>query len=275
MIKDVMVLLDGGKSDGLRIAAAAELVGRFRARILAVFVNVLPLLVPEEGGAIAGSVVLMNKARAIGDDIESDLAKRLSQSAQPFELRRYDVLSDTKPSIAAREARAADTFVALSPNGSPHEDSDEIVKEVLFGSGRHVFLVPRANGQRRFGHVIVAWNGTRESARALSEAIPYLERAERVTVLVVVVRVSDVEDEILLGSDAVTHLDHHGIKAELQRISEENQDAGATLLAETQRLGGDLIVLGGYGHSRLREWLLGGVTEKLLHESPVPLLVAH
>ncbi len=181
MIKDVMVRLDGGLSDATRLAAANEIARIFDSAVIGLYINVLPLLVPEEGGAI-NSVELLNRARAAGDKIETDLGERLSGLQKPWELRRYDVFTDDMAEIAAREARAADTFVALRPNGSPEEDED-VVKGVIFGSGRHVFLVP--DGARDLAgvkHVVVAWNGSRESARAVAEALPYLQQAETVTV---------------------------------------------------------------------------------------------
>src|SRR5258705_7445998 len=112
MIKDVMVRLDGGLSDAPRLAAANEIAEIFEGAVIGLYINVLPLLVPEEGGGI-NSVELLNEARAIGDKIEAGLSERLSRLRRPWELRRYDVLSDETAEIAAREARAADTFVAL------------------------------------------------------------------------------------------------------------------------------------------------------------------
>ncbi len=273
MIKDVMVRLDGGLSDATRLAAANEIARIFDSAVIGLYINVLPLLVPEEGGAI-NSVELLNRARAAGDKIETDLGERLSGLQKPWELRRYDVFTDDMAEIAAREARAADTFVALRPNGSPEEDED-VVKGVIFGSGRHVFLVP--DGARDLAgvkHVVVAWNGSRESARAVAEALPYLQQAETVTV-VVVIEGRDIEYEAVLGTEAVRHLSHHGIDAELLHVKNEHDDVGEALLAEAQRLKADLIVLGGYSHSPLRERLLGGVTHRLLHQAPVPLLMAH
>ena len=272
MIKDVMVLLEGNSQDDVRMATAAEIARRFQSRIVGLFMNVMPFRVAEEGGNLNGSIPLLNKARTFGDNIEEDLARRLAELWRDSELRRYDLPDDTRATIATRDARAADVFVAVRPNGTP-EDSN-VVEEVLFGSGRHVFLVPDGMDHFKLDHVIIAWNGTRESARGLAEAIPYLKLARRVTVLVVV-RDLDAEDEALLGTDAVGHLKHHGIEANLQQVKDEKDNVGATLLAEAERLQADLIVLGGYGHSRLREWLVGGVTQKLLHESHIPLLAAH
>jgi nucleotide-binding universal stress UspA family protein len=273
MIKDVMVRLDGSAADDLRLAAATDLAEAFDGQLVALFINVLPLVVPDEGIGVADSIELINQAREAGDVIEARLNERLSQVRKRFELRRFDVFGDTVPDVAAREARSADTFVAIRPNGGV-EDPAHIVEGVLFGSGHHLLLVPRHKPHTRvFNHIVVAWNGSRESARALAEAMPYLHRAKDISVVSVVE--DGVEQEAVLGEDAVLHLAHHGIHAALRHVPMENRDVGATLIREAQLRDADLIVLGGYGHSRVREWLLGGVTYSLLHQSPVPLLLAH
>jgi nucleotide-binding universal stress UspA family protein len=119
--------------------------------------------------------------------------------------------------------------------------------------------------------MLVAWNGTRESSRALGEALPYLQ-ARHATVVVVHER-PPVEDEALLGTEAVEHLWYHGIKAELQHVT--SHDVPDALIGEAKRREADLIVMGGYGHSRMREWLLGGATYELLRRAPVPVVIAH
>ena len=126
MIRDVMVWLDGGISDEVRLAAVAEIARRLESKvIIGLFLNPLPLRGPVEGD-ISGAVVtaeLMDRAREAGDETEALLARRLSQLERPVEIRRFDVLADDIANIAAREARSADTFVAVRPNDGSLMDS--------------------------------------------------------------------------------------------------------------------------------------------------------
>jgi nucleotide-binding universal stress UspA family protein len=275
MIKDVMVHLDGTAADEARLAAGNDIADVFHSHIVGLFLNVLPvLIVPEDGIGSMQSAELLNQARTAGDKVEEKLSQRLTRLQKPVELRRFDILNDTAGDVAAREARTADAFVALRPNGASR-GAEELVEGVLFGSGRHVWLLPtRKSAKAAFDRILVAWNGSRESARALAEALPYLHKAKE-AVVVVIDETSATEGQAIVGKDAINHLRHHGITAVLHRAIVRDNDIAATLIAEARRLKSDLIVMGGYGHSRLREWLLGGATYKLLHKSPVPLLIAH
>ncbi|MDB5609567.1 MAG: universal stress protein UspA [Bradyrhizobium sp.] len=120
----------------------------------------------------------------------------------------------------------------------------------------------------------MAWNGSRESARALAESLPYLHQAGKVGVLVAEGG-HPTEADALKGNDAVHHLQHHGINAVKYRAIGEDDDIADVLIAECHEFGANLLVMGSYGHSRLHELLPGSTTGRILRRSPPPLLVAH
>jgi nucleotide-binding universal stress UspA family protein len=204
------------------------------------------------------------------------LSRRLEQLNRPAEIRRIDLYASDVGRVAAREARSADAFVALRPNGARVAlESNDLIEGVLFGSGRHLFLASQLNlPDGGFEHALIAWNGSREAARAMAEALPYLHNSHAVTV-VVVSGAPPIELDAVLGAEAVSYLRRQGIEAGLHRMTKRGGNIGSILLNEVARLNADLFVMGGYGHSRVREWLLGGVTHHFLTHASVPLLIAH
>lgn len=276
MIKDVMVCLEGGAADDMRLAAVKSVAERFESHVIALYFNTVPAIVPGEGDERAAihAVELMEMARAAGDKTEAALAEKLSRLQLEVDIRRFDIFGDALPDIAAREARSADEFVAIRPNSEASEP-EGMVESVLFGGGRHLLLIPESTDRPyTFENVLVAWNGSRESARAMAEAMPYIRGAKSVTV-VIVDDEPPVEEQALLGRAAVTHLRHHGINARLHHVTGKSREAGAAIIGEAQRIGADLLVMGGYGHFRLREFLLGTATRDVMQTSPVPLLMAY
>jgi nucleotide-binding universal stress UspA family protein len=274
MIKDVMVWLDGSISDEVRLEAAGTLARQFDSQVIALYLNPLPLVGPIDGPTgVVVEAELFDKARKAGDVTEAKLVKQLQLLGRPVEIRRFDVLANDIATIAAREARTADTFVALRPNGAM--DPERLIEGVLFESGRHLYLFPETERPKiQFDRILVAWNGSREAARAVAEGMPFLQRAKEVTVLVVSDRRAT-EEDALAGARVINYLKHHDVDARFRHVRNRNSDVGTTLIGEAKRTKADLIVMGGYGHIRLREWLLGGVTYNLLHEAPLPILVAH
>src|SRR3981189_1200893 len=174
MIRDVMVWRAGGAPDEIRLAAVADMARWLESRGgVGLYLNVLPLPRPLEGDVTAH---IVKWAGEEGDEMEAALAKRLQMLDRAAEIRRFDILADDVANIAAREARSADTFVALRPNGAT--DPERLAQGRLFGSGRNVFLLPEAERPKiAFDRILVAWNGSREAARALAEAMPFLHNA--------------------------------------------------------------------------------------------------
>lgn len=276
MIKVVLVRLQGDDlPDGLRLSIAAELARAFKAHIVGLYINALPsLAVPVDAMSGDGWAHLLATAREAGDVVAASLSARLQTLGTSAELRRFDVFGDDIGPICAREARAADVFLTLRPSSEGETERRDVVEAVLFRGGRHVFLV---NDHRTFSagfdHAVIAWNGSREAARALAEARPYLLKARQASVLAVN-KGPAVEIDAMTGNDAVTYLAAHGIEARLRHVKKQ-KSVSDTIIAEVGALGADLLIMGGYGHSRFAEWLLGGTTRALLDRSPVPLLIAH
>ena len=208
--------------------------------------------------------------------MEVELAKRLRGIASSAELRRFDVYLHEQARIAARECRTADVFLGLrlSDTDSTVELHD-VIEEVLFQSGRHLFLVAEEKTfEQGFEHAVIAWNRSREAARAVAEALPYLMKSGEVTIVVVEHGVLP-EPPMKPGDELIGYLACHGITASVRVASGRGLDTSAALLGEIGDQKADLLVMGGYGHSRLREWLLGGVTYKLLRKSLTSLIIAH
>lgn len=277
MVKNVFTWLDGSVSDEIRLAAVLDIVRQFKGHATGLYFNILPPPPAPIDGDLTGAVgiaALMDQARASGGKMQNAIADRLKRYDVTIELRRFDILASDIADVAVREARCGDTFVLIRPNGS--QDPDRLVEGLLFGSGRHILLVPEIERPKSivFDRILIAWNASRESTRAVAEAMPYLRIAKDVSV----VMVADEPRKEMEGTagDAIRkHLKHHGIAAELHRVKCRNGNVGETLLAEAKKKRIDLIVLGGYGHTRFREMLLGGVTYHLMHNSPIPLLMAH
>ena len=278
MIKDVMVRLDGTSGDDVRLTAASQIAEIFEGHITGLFFNVLPPPPITDGlnGANANQATkLLTTAKQAGDAIEATVFERLTRLQQPTNLRRFDVVGDDDISDTALPlARAADAFVALRPNGRSDEP-EGLIENLLFGTGRHLFLVPSDwKAITPLDNIVVAWNGSRESARALAESLPYLHLARKVGVLVVEGE-NPTEADALKGNDAVLHLRHHGVNAVKYRAIGEEDEIADVLIAECRRLDANLLVMGSYGHSRLHELLPGSTTDRVLRRSPFPLLIAH
>ena len=124
-------------------------------------------------------------------------------------------------------------------------------------------------------HVLVAWNATREAARAVNDAMPILQKAEKVTVLSVNPPSEEAGGPAWPAADIALHLARHGVTAEASSTVSLEIDVGNAILSRAADFGSDLIVMGGYGHSRQREFILGGVTRTLLQHMTVPVIMAH
>lgn len=275
--RNVFVHLDGSAEDEVRIAHAELLATRFDAHLTGLYTNPLPdpgLYAGEFGAHVV--VDLSESVRKEGDAAEARLKRRFDRLAVRNEVRRLE----NYPVFLARdfvsECRCSDLVVVSCPSASSGaQDWRALIETILFECGHGLYLVPHAARLRRdLRCVLIGWVDTREAARAVSEAMPLLRLAKQVHL----VSVREPEKGRFGGAEVLAevaqHLDRHGVKTTVGLLPDGGQ-TGAALLMEAHRISADMIVAGGYGHARLREWLLGGTTRDLLETSDLPILMAH
>jgi nucleotide-binding universal stress UspA family protein len=246
-ISDILVSLDTSPACGERLDLTFRLAHRFGAYLIGVC--------PEEAAATLGPrFSTMLRQEALSGEWHAAVGL-----AAPY---------------VARRAQAADLVVLgqAIPGEVTGLDAPE---EVILACGRPVLMVPYAGHFERCGeHVVIAWNGSREAARAMQDALPLLTMAKSVCVLLVNPE-DDAEAE--LAEDVAIHLARHGLPAKTEVVRKEFEpvDVAETIRAKLAEAGADLLVMGAYSHSRLREALLGGVTRDILRTMSVPVLMAH
>lgn len=184
-------------------------------------------------------------------------------------------VEDEAPGIGifGQRGRVFDLIVVGRPTPGVLTPAMNTLETVLFESGRPVLIAPPTAPQTLARNVVVAWNGSTETARALAFALPFLQSAERITVLAV-------EGAMVPGPSAeevAESLSRHGVSASAQTASGKRSPAaaGLVMIEESAKLGADLLIKGGYTHSRLRQMIFGGATNHILNEAQIPVLMAH
>lgn len=272
--KDILVQLDGSSRSEARLAVALALAAAYQAHLTAVNIRgrtITPAMVTAQFGAAMDSIL------AQGDEEAAARAKALvdagsERSSVPVEWR--DVVGDPVQTLALH-ARYCDLLVL--GQSAPHDsDSRALVDELLTMVGRPILVVPYAGYFPTVGRrVLVGWNGSREATRAIHDALPILVAAERVHVIAVNPGHGMSGHGDIPGADICLHLSRHGVNAVCEHLRSDEVDAAAMLLNRAADEDCDLMVMGGYGHSRLREMVLGGVTRHLLEHMTVPVLLSH
>jgi nucleotide-binding universal stress UspA family protein len=212
-----------------------------------------------------------------GNSAARTRAEQLKHRAQSFgvtvELLTNPSQAYTVPHVVADHARLCDVAVAgVTDTGLLSERS--IAEYVLFQSGRPLIVVPqRYDGPFACRRVTVAWDFERTAARALGDALPFLRRAAEVTLLTV--DADKAIDTSLTTSDVLTSLQRRGIRARLEQIERQGQSIGDAIQQYALLQDSDLLVMGGYGHSRFRDFVLGGATRQILASPRLPTLLSH
>lgn len=274
--KDILVQLDANPRAAMRLDVAARLAVRHGAHLSGLFVLDIPLPMVMDatgGGAVLASLIEDMRAAALADAAaaEATFRARCERDGIAHEWRVAEGMTAEHVTAAARYA---DLVVLGQANPDAAErGASALLDDAIFFSGRPVLVVPYAGTFTDIGRrVLVGWKAGREASRALHDALPLLAAAKRVTVLSV--NPAGGPDH-LPGAAISRHLARHGIAAEASRVDAAEVSDGDVLLNAAADQSADLLVVGAYGHSRLREFVLGGVTRTLLQRMTLPVLFSH
>ncbi len=277
--KTILLHWDPQSEDGPGPAAAATatLAERFDAHVVVLGVGVEPGIAAYGfGGPGAAAIALQSEAaEAEAEERRAAAAAWLAEAKLPGEARALtgpvELLSDSM----ARAVRLVDLVVLPAPYASPREDvSVGLLEAALFDGSAAVLVCPETLPETLGEKIVMAWDGGLEALHALRAAMSFLAGASRVEIALIDPE-EPAEGEEAPGSGVATFLRRHGVAAEIAAIPSEGRTVGATLAAHMQSSGADLLVMGAYGHSRLREALIGGPTRELLKTVPCPVLMAH
>jgi nucleotide-binding universal stress UspA family protein len=269
--KTILVHLDENPRRADRLRVGFELAERFDAHVVGLFAigaAYIPSFAMAEAGPLVREIERRSRREAAAA-AENEL-RRLERRAGKSE--RCLSSQEVTPALYLN-ARYADLVIMSQPE--PEQRLERAtVEDVILSCGRPVLLLPYAGRfQGEFKRVMVAWNASREAARALTDALPLLQAAQSVEV--VAFEPEDADHGEVPSADIALYLARHGVKASAARQSAKSLDVGSQILSRAADANAELIVMGAYGHSRLRETVLGGATRSLLDSMTVPVLMAH
>ena len=276
--KEILVQTGSRPTDAARLNLAVDLAKRSQAALTGVFLTPPPAwsaYVPtvETGPAfastsLAGSALEQDEA-VRREAALAEQALRLAAAAEGLE-PVFHTVPDDAASLTVL-ARKFDLTILPAP-GAASAGVNASADSVALSCGGPVVVVHEAWESQPVGsQVMLAWDGSRESARAMKDALPLLKTAKGVDVVIVDHAEATRDAETAL----VAYLGKHGVSTSVLRTASENQPIGEALLRMARRLDSDLIVMGAYGHARLRELVLGGATQRLLQHARVPLFMSH
>jgi nucleotide-binding universal stress UspA family protein len=275
-IKSILVHLAPECRNTACLDAAAHLARRHGSHVSALFTfPPPPRIFPgyEQGGASLAAILQeqIDSAEATAARCRADFETRMRTDGVGSEW--HEDRGDPRKATLLH-ARYADLVVLAQPEASFPSGPITLgwPADVVTSSGVPTLLVPHAGDFPEFGRrAVVAWNGSREAVRAIHDALPLLTESERTYVFTV----NPDNDGHLPGAEMATFLARHGVRAESRHTVARDIDSGDAILNVAADVGADLLVMGAYGHSRMREWVLGGATRLVLEHMTVPVLMSH
>ena len=273
-LKDILVHVDDTNNCKTRLEVAVNLALEHEAHLTGLF-SAQPLYVPAYLASEVGPTIqevqdkAIEEAAGVAEGVYRKAAEAAGLSGE------WRVGKGIPADVVALHGRYSDLIV-VGQSDPKTDGATELPDDLVLMAGRPILVVPYAGRFPKVGErVVVAWNATREAARAVSDSLPILQRAQQVTVLAINPQGGIQGHGDVPGADIALHLARHGVKAEAAHVFAEDVDAGNMLLSRVSDASADLIVMGAYGHSRLRESILGGVSNFVLRHMTVPVLMSH
>ncbi|MBW9105182.1 universal stress protein [Paraburkholderia phenoliruptrix] len=275
--KTIVVHLDTSLSAHPRLETALSLARQFGAHLTAVFAVFSPD--PRSLYVMAGTAEYYREHEERRAERRAALERLFHAELLRAEVQGEWIATDESASYAVpRLGRCADLIVAGQDNPDDAESyvGDLFPENLILTSGRPVLLVPYARNERTTGsRILVAWDGSREAARAVHDALPFMRQAKKTTVLTINGMYQGGR-VCVRGADIAALIARHGVPVEVTDIETAKDDpVGEVLLSAAADSSADLLVMGGYGHARWRELMLGGATRTILKSMTVPVLMSH
>jgi nucleotide-binding universal stress UspA family protein len=273
MIKDILVNLSLDENDVVD-AYAVSFAKLFQAQLHARVFALIPVY-PSTGPMEAAGADFIARERAANKKQADSSIDRLRRAASSSGVIAHGRAVDATVAEASRllgeTARNFD-IVVMGQGNREHWEPEILIEGALFGSGRPTLIVPYIQRDpMTLRHVTVCWDESRAAARAIGDAMPLLKRADGVDLL----SVSLGQEHDTNSKSMKEHLARHGVIATLCQTPATKHGEVAAILNHVSDTGSDLIVMGGYGHTRLREFILGGVTRGVLGSMTAPVLMSH
>ncbi|HEX7073833.1 MAG TPA: universal stress protein [Hyphomicrobiaceae bacterium] len=273
MIKTILVLADGSPGCEIVLSAAVDLSRRFTAHLNVLHVRPADAgLMPYIGEGMSAAMV-----EEIIEAAERNAEERAASARTAFDRLNTAGLSaswhaETGPEadIAAAVGRLSDLIVIGRPDDPGEIPWRTTLDSILFDTGRPVLILPRNRPSDIGSRVAVAWNSSAEAAGAVAAALPFFRSAEQVTILS-----TGPVSRYASAAGLVTYLARHDVRAATKTFEPGSTPLGNALLEQCRLSQSDLLVMGAYGHSRLREMILGGATREVLAIADLPVLMAH
>ena len=275
MVKDILLNLECEESRNSALGYAISLAETFDAHLACVAFagrSLLPgypmLDIPS--GILADILAESEKEARLAIDRFEAAAKRSVVSVEPRLITESEV---SPPDVFSAMARRFDLSMAMQSDDV--RNNDVLIEAALFGSGRPVMVVPYIQQDGlKLDRIVCCWDGSRAAARAVNDALPLLKKAQ-VAELFIVANEKIGNERETRGVDIANHLARHGVKVEVKITPAADIGVTDAILSHIADCSASMIVMGGYGHSRLREFVLGGVTRGILSTMTVPVFMSH